>query len=157
VRGSHSARLAGGLRRLHNWLQLARYCIVGCVGYALNVSVFALCVEGLGIHHVIAATIAFGFAVTNNFLWNRRWTFGSDGHAGFQAMRFFAVSLAAFLLGVGVLQLLIDVGGVAPVPAQAIAIAIPTPLSFLSNKFWTFGGRAPVAGAAAAAADASSS
>ena len=145
------------MRKLHNWLQLGRYCLVGCVGYALNVSVFAVCVEGLGIHHVIAATIAFVFAVTNNFLWNRRWTFGSDGHAGFQAMRFFAVSLAAFLLGVAVLQLLIGVGGVSPVPAQAIAIAIPTPLSFLTNKFWTFGGTAPASEAARAAADVSSS
>ena len=143
--------------RLHNWLQLARYCVVGCVGYALNVSVFAVCVEGLGIHHVVAATIAFVFAVTNNFMWNRRWTFASDGHAGFQAMRFFAVSTAAFLLGVAVLQLLIGVGGVPPVPAQAIAIAIPTPLSFLSNKLWTFGGRARAAETAPAAADASSS
>lgn len=137
---------------MHNWLQLARYCLVGCVGYAVNVSVFALCVEGLGIHHVIAATIAFVFAVTNNFMWNRRWTFAANGHAGFEAMRFFAVSLAAFLLGVGVLQLLIGVGGVAPVPAQAIAIAIPTPLSFLSNKLWTFGGRAPASPEAATAA-----
>jgi putative flippase GtrA len=144
------------MRQLHNWLQLARYCVVGCLGYALNVSVFALCVEGLGIHHVIAATIAFVFAVTNNFLWNRRWTFASNGHAGFQAMRFFAVSMAAFLLGVAVLQLLIDVGGVQPVAAQAIAIAIPTPLSFLTNKLWTFGRGVP-GEAATAAADVSSS
>jgi putative flippase GtrA len=142
------------MRQLHNWLQLARYCVVGCVGYAVNVSVFALCVEVLGIHHIVAATIAFVFAVTNNFLWNRRWTFAADGHAGFQAMRFFAVSVAAFLLGVAVLQLLISVGGVAAVPAQAVAIAIPTPLSFLTNKVWTFGRGAP-AEAATAAADAS--
>jgi dolichol-phosphate mannosyltransferase len=144
------------MRQGQNWLQLVRYCSVGVIGYSLNVSVFAVCVEWLHIHHVVAATIAFGFAVTNNFLWNRRWTFAADGHAGFQAMRFFAVSMAAFLLGVGVLQLLIDVGGVPAVPAQAVAIVIPTPLSFLSNKVWTFGATAPApAEAATAAADAS--
>jgi dolichol-phosphate mannosyltransferase len=140
------------MRRGRNWLQLLRYCTVGGTGYALNVSVFAGCVEVLGLHHVVAATIAFGFAVTNNFLWNRRWTFATDGHAGFQAMRFLAVSMAAFLLGVAVLQVLIGVGGVSAVPAQAVAIAIPMPLSFLSNKFWTFGDGAPVASAAADAA-----
>jgi putative flippase GtrA len=143
------------MRQGHNWLQLARYCTVGVTGYTLNVTVFAVCVEWLGIHHVVAATISFLFAVTNNFLWNRRWTFAANGHAGFQAMRFLTVSLAAFLLGVAVLQLLIDVGGVAAVPSQAIAIAIPTPLSFLSNKFWTFGDGEPAEPAAAAEASSS--
>ena len=46
----------------------------------------------------LAATCAFVVAVANNFWWNRHWTFGAaDGHAGFQAARFFTVSVAAFL------------------------------------------------------------
>ena len=41
-----------------------------------------------------AAIGAFCVAVASNFAWNRLWTFDAgDGHAGFQAARFFAVSL----------------------------------------------------------------
>jgi putative flippase GtrA len=143
------------MRRGRNWLQLLRFCTVGGIGYAVNVSVFAICAEGLGLHHLAAATVAFAVAVSNNFLWNRQWTFDArSGHARSQAMRFLTVSVAAFLLAATVLQLLIAVGGVAAVPAQAISIAIATPLNFLGNKIWTFGDGAPVSRAAAAAADA---
>ena len=59
----------------------------------------------------------------NNFWWNRHWTFGAgDGHAGFQAARFFTVSVAAFLFAAGVLELLVTVAGMAELPAQAISI-----------------------------------
>jgi putative flippase GtrA len=127
------------MRKGHNWRQLMRFCMVGGVGYALNVSVFAACVEGFGVHHLVAATIAFAVAVTNNFFWNRHWTFDArDGHAGFQAARFFAVSVAAFLVSLAMLELLVGGLGVQKVLAQAIAIVTATPLNFIGNKLWSF-------------------
>ena len=54
-----------------------------------------LLTEALGIHHIAAAVLSFCVAVSNNFLLNRHWTFrATEGHAGFQAVRFFAVSVA---------------------------------------------------------------
>ena len=58
-----------------------------------------------------AAALAFCVAVTNNFLWNRHWTFqATDGHAGFQAARFLTVSLLALGFNLIVLELLVSVG-----------------------------------------------
>jgi putative flippase GtrA len=132
-------RIRAGLRRPHNWIQLFKFCAVGGSGYLVNLSVFAVCVEALGLHHLVAATCAFAVAVTNNFLWNRHWTFRARrGHAGFQAARFFAVSIAAFLFAVTVLELLVSVAGVAELPAQAISIVAATPLNFIGNKMWSF-------------------
>jgi putative flippase GtrA len=129
------------MRRVHNWWQLLRFCVVGGIGYAINLSVFALCAEGFGMHHLIAATVAFLVAVTNNFFWNRHWTFDArSGRAHAQAVRFLVVSVAAFVFGAGLLQLLIEAGGMAAVPAQAVSIAVAMPLNFLGNKVWTFGG-----------------
>jgi putative flippase GtrA len=132
-------RLRHGIRHPHNWLQLAKFCAVGGTGYALNIGVFWLLAVKLDVHHLVAATIAFLVAVLNNFWWNRHWTFSAgEGHAGFQAARFFTVSVLAFLFSLGVLQLLISAG--APkLGAQAIAIAAATPLNFLGNKMWSFG------------------
>jgi putative flippase GtrA len=45
-----------------------------------------------------AVLAAFAVAVTNNFLWNRYWTFGfgsGEGQVEFQAVRFFVVSIAS--------------------------------------------------------------
>ena len=133
-------RLRHGMRKTHNWVQLGKFCAVGGTGYAINLGVFSLLAVPLHVHHLVAATIAFLVAVLNNFWLNRHWTFGArDGHAGFQAMRFFTVSVLAFLFSLGVLQLLIGGFGVSKVAAQAVAIAAATPLNFLGNKMWSFG------------------
>jgi putative flippase GtrA len=132
-------RVRAGLRRRHNWLQLGKFCAVGASGYVVNLCVFAACFELLGVHHLVAATIAFVVAVLNNFWWNRHWTFKAGrGRAGFQAARFFAVSTMAFLFAATVLELLVSVAGVKELPAQAIAIVAATPLNFVGNKMWSF-------------------
>ena len=134
------ARVRHGLRQRENWFALVRFAVVGCSGYAVNLAVFALVVHGLGGDYHVGAVAAFAVAVSNNFAWNRRWTFDArDGHAGFQAARFLIVSLLAFVLSLGVLQALVDGLDVAKLPAQAIAIAVATPFSFLGNKLWSFG------------------
>ena len=132
-------RVRAALRRPHNWLQLVKFCTVGASGYVVNLCVFALCVAVFDLHHLLAATAAFVVAVTNNFWWNRHWTFRArGGHAGFQAARFFTVSIVAFLFAAGVLELLVSVAGLPELPAQAIAIVAATPLNFIGNKMWSF-------------------
>ena len=132
-------RVRQGMGRRHNWVQLVKFGVVGGSGYVVNLAVFAAAVKIADVHHLVAATLAFVVAVTNNFWWNRHWTFGAkDGHAGFQAARFFTVSVAAFLFAAAVLELLVSVVGVAEVPAQAISIVVATPLNFIGNKMWSF-------------------
>src|SRR3954447_18742058 len=128
-------RVRAGLRRPHNWVQLVKFCLVGGSGYVVNLTVFAVCVKAFDLHHLVAATAAFAVAVTNNFWWNRHWTFRArSGHAGFQAARFFAVSTVAFVFAAVILELLVSVAGFPEVPAQAISIAAATPLNFIGNK-----------------------
>jgi putative flippase GtrA len=132
-------RVRAGLRRPHNWVQLVKFCAVGGSGYIVNLSVFALCFEVLGLHYLLAATVAFLVAVTNNFWWNRQWTFKvGGGRAVFQAPRFLAVSVAAFLFAAGVLELLVSVAGLPEIASQAISIVAATPLNFIGNKMWSF-------------------
>jgi putative flippase GtrA len=76
--------------------------------------------------------------VTNNYLWNRHWTFRETrGDLYHQGARFLAVSLVALGLNLGVLRLLVGLG-VNKVAAQAIAIILVTPFSFSVNKLWSF-------------------
>jgi putative flippase GtrA len=134
------ARLRAGVRKPQNWLQLAKFCAVGGSGYVVNIAVFSLAVEVGDLHHLVAATLAFLVAVTNNFWWNRYWTFGARaGHAGFQAARFLLVSVVAFVFAACVLELLVSRAGLAEIPAQAISIVVATPIGFLGNKIWSFG------------------
>ena len=133
-RRAHSA-----LRRPANWFELVRFGAVGASGYVVNLVVFALANNAAGVHYQLAAVLAFVVALTNNFIWNRHWTFKAhDGHAGFQAARFFVVSVFAFAFSFVALTLLVESLHVAKLPAQAIAIATATPLNFVGNKLWSF-------------------
>jgi putative flippase GtrA len=132
-------RLRHGVRKTDNWLQLFKFCAVGGSGYVVNLIVFTFFLQIMGVHHLVAATAAFVFAVANNFWWNRHWTFeAGDGHAGFQAARFFTVSVFAFLFAATVLESLVRFTSLSEVTAQAISIVLATPLNFVGNKMWSF-------------------
>jgi putative flippase GtrA len=131
-------RVGRGTLKPGNWLQLLQFGVVGASGYFVNLGVFALLNGPLSIHYIASAILAFCVAVLNNFWWNRHWTFDAKhGHAGFQAARFFTVSLAALGVNLIALEILVQ-GGMAAIPAQAIAIAIAMPFNFVGNKLWTF-------------------
>jgi putative flippase GtrA len=132
-------RVRHGMRKPDNWIQLGKFLLVGASGYVVNLAVFTFSLKVLSVHHIAAATLAFLVAVMNNFWWNRHWTFGAgDGHAGFQAARFFAVSVVAFLFQLALLELLISPGGLPKILAQAVSLVLATPVNFLGNKMWSF-------------------
>jgi dolichol-phosphate mannosyltransferase len=134
-----AARVRAAVRRRSNWTQLGRFALVGASGYIVNLAVFAALVHGVGTDYRLAAVAAFLTAVTNNYVWNRMWTFDS-GHSSvaFQAPRFFAVSFAAFYVSLGFLEAGVAVLGLPKITAQAVAIVIATPVNFIGNKVWTF-------------------
>jgi putative flippase GtrA len=133
-------RVRHGMRHPANWLQFVRFGLVGASGYVVNLGVFAAAVHLVGIDYRVAAVLAFLISVANNFWWNRHWTFDArGGHAGFQAMRFLTVSVAAFLFSYVTLLALVELAGLPEVLAQALAIVAATPLSFLGQKLWSFG------------------
>ena len=139
--GLSRGRLARALRRPANWAQLARFCTVGASGYVVNLAVFTLLVRGLDAHHLLAAVCSFLVAVTNNYTWNRLWTFRrSRGRIAYQGARFLAVSTLVLGVNLAVLELLVR-AGTDEVLAQALAIVLVTPLNFAGNKLWSFGRR----------------
>ena len=143
-RASALGEAAGAaLRRPHNWIQLAKFCLVGATGYAVNLAVFAVLVHGFDIHYLVAAVCSFLVAVTSNYVWNRLWTFRHQrGHVAYQGLRFLLVSSVALAGNLAFLSGLV-VLGVPKVPAQAAAIALVMPWNFIANKLWSFRRRAP--------------
>jgi len=122
----------------HNWKQLAKFSLVGLSGYAINLVVYTALLRGAGWHYAPAATVSFLVAVTNNYTWNRLWTFHEQrGHVGWQGLRFLVVALVAYLANLALLSGFIALG-VDKVLAQAIAVVLVTPLNFVGNKLWSF-------------------
>jgi dolichol-phosphate mannosyltransferase len=94
--------------------------------------------NGAGLHYVPAAIGSFLVAVTNNYVWNRLWTFrGQRGHVVHQGLRFFVVSTIALVANLLVLHALVQ-AGLGEVVSQALAIMLVTPVNFVGNKLWSF-------------------
>jgi dolichol-phosphate mannosyltransferase len=133
--------MGAALRRRGNWEQLVKFCVVGGTGYVVNLAVYTLLLRGFEFHYLAAAFCSFLVAVSNNYMWNRVWTFRAQrGHVAYQGMRFLVVSTLALGANLLVLHLLVTVG-LDKVLAQAIAIVLVTPINFVGNKLWSFGPR----------------
>ena len=131
------ARAARALRRRGNWIQLAKFCTVGATGYVVNLTVYVALLAA-DVHYLAAAALSFVVAVTNNYVWNRLWTFrGQRGHVAYQGLRFLVVALCALAANELALALFVW-GGLGKLPAQAIAIVLVTPINFVGNKLWSF-------------------
>jgi putative flippase GtrA len=131
------ARAARALRRPANWVQLAKFAVVGASGYVVNLGIYALLLHW-GVHFRLAAVFSFIVSATTNYLLNRVWTFRADrGHFAFQGLRFLVVS--AVCLGANQLWLTVFIWiGAGKIVAQALAIVCVMPLNFLGNKLWSF-------------------
>jgi putative flippase GtrA len=138
---SSRARIGAALRRRGNWEQLLMFCLVGASGYLVNLWVFSLLVLVFDVHYILAAICSFLVAVTNNYTWNRLWTFRAQrGSVAYQGVRFLVVSTLALGANLVVLHLLVQLG-LSEILAQAIAIILVTPVNFVGNKLWSFGPR----------------
>lgn len=135
-----SPGIASGLLAHRTFRQLVKFGLVGASGFIVNVSVFAFCLRVLDVHYRLAYVFAFCVAVTNNFVWNRLWTFRQQrngSHVAMQGARFFAVSLIAATVGFVLLELFVR-AGLPKIPAEMLAVALVVPISFLGNKHWSF-------------------
>ncbi len=131
--------MRAALGRRDNWEELVKFCFVGATGYLVNLWVFSLLVLVLGVHYIPAAVGSFLVAVTNNYIWNRLWTFREHrGSVAHQGMRFLVISTLALVANLAVLAMLVEIG-LPEIVAQAIAIVLVTPINFVGNKLWSFG------------------
>jgi putative flippase GtrA len=136
--GIAATRVGRALRRAQNWIELLKFSAVGASGYVVNLAVYVALLKGTGLHYLPAAACSFVVAVSNNYFWNRHWTFRHHrGHLYYQGMRFLVVSLVALGLNLGLLRALVELG-TGKIVSQAIAIVLVMPFSFSANKLWSF-------------------
>jgi putative flippase GtrA len=133
---SVAARTVRALRHPPNWIQLAKFGVVGASGFVINIAIYQALL-GIGPH--TAAGISFVVSAASNYWFNRHWTFvGQKGHFAMQGMRFYTVSLVAFGVNQLWLFVFLDWIGWGKLVSEVVAIILVTPLNFLGNKLWSF-------------------
>jgi dolichol-phosphate mannosyltransferase len=134
------------------WLsKYLKFSFIGGIGALINIAVLWVAVEAFSMYYLWAAVVAFALAATNNFVWNRLWTFKSSGRLSRQYVQFLVVSVDGLFINLILLKQLVenvlpslgikqDTASVFLVLSQLIAIFIVSLFNFGANSFWTFSG-----------------
>lgn len=133
------------------WLaKYLKFAFIGGIGALINLVVLWTAAEVFFVYYLWAAVLAFVIADTNNFIWNRLWTFRSKGNLLAQYSQFLVVSMDGLMLNLILLKALVeeflpalgigeDKASVYLVVAQVIAIFLVSLFNFAANSLWTFG------------------
>ena len=132
------------------WLaKYLKFSFIGGIGALINIAVLWVAVEGFGAYYLWAAVLAFAVAASNNFIWNRLWTFKSKGRVSRQYIQFLVVSVDGLFINLILLMQLVenvlpaigikqDVASLFLILAQLIAIFVVSLFNFGANSLWTF-------------------
>lgn len=142
-------------------MRFTKFSVVGAIGAVVDFGTFNLLRSLLGVPATLAQAISFGAAVTNNFLWNRFWTYPDSRSKpiGRQASQFLIVSMiglairtavfvlltpAMIALANGLLQTLSESSTAAQAVtlgenlALVVAVVVVLFWNFLVNRYWTY-------------------
>lgn len=121
--------------------QLIRYGIVGVISNATGYILY-LVITAFGTEHKLAMTLLYAVGVAQTFIFNRRWTFCSEGAAGPSLVRYVVAYALGYLINYLTLLLLVDRFGIPHQLVMAVLIVVMAIYFFLAQKFWVFRKRA---------------
>ena len=138
-------------------IRFLKFSFVGITGTVVDFGVLNLARLVFGIPLVWSQGISFTFAVINNFLWNRYWTYpeSRSKDAPRQLAQFIVINIIGILirtplipwLDQQIINLLADMNLNLPIKdlvisqnlALALSIIIVAFWNFFGNRYWTYG------------------
>ena len=88
--------------------RFAKFMVVGAIGFIVDFGIFNLLAHVLNVPVPVAGVISFTFAVSQNFMWNRFWTYPESKAHPFlsQYLQFFVINATALLIRIPILSVL---------------------------------------------------
>lgn len=119
--------------------RLLKFCVVGFSGMIVDFFFTWLCKEKIKWNKYISNSIGFVLAATNNYIWNRLWTFQSQGtEIVREYSSFFIISLVGLGINNAVIYLLHDRLKWDFYLAKILAIGVVMLWNFGMNYLFTF-------------------
>lgn len=120
-------------------LKLVKFCVVGFSGMIVDFGVTWLCKEKLRWNKYLSNSLGFILAASNNYLWNRLWTFSSvDSNITRQWGSFLLISAIGLGLNNLIIYLLHGKLHLNFYLSKIIAIVCVTLWNFSMNYLFTF-------------------
>ncbi len=141
--------LAGLWLEYRSWLkQFSRFAVVGASGAMVDFGVYLLLTRPFAFwqqHFIVASTLSSLCAATNNFAWNRKFTFRGSGQALVgQYLRYLVVTLCYLAFIQFGMWLLVRSFGVYDVLAKALVLSVAVLVYFTTLRQYIFAPAVPI-------------
>jgi dolichol-phosphate mannosyltransferase len=120
-------------------IRATEFALVGGIGTVINTLVFAISYLGIGVHYLLAGTVAFVVALNCNFVGHWILTFNrSQEQLWDKYWKFTAVSIIGFVVYSALLTMTIDYSQLPPLVSNVIAIVGSAVFNFLGTEKFAF-------------------
>jgi putative flippase GtrA len=129
------------------FLRWLRFNLVGGIGIAVQLVLLFLLTSVLGFNYLTATVLAVEATVIHNFLWHERYTWADRARPSWhdslpRLLRFNLTNGAVSIAGnLGLMKLIVDLGHMNYLIANAIAIALCSLVNFIVSNEYVFDGR----------------
>jgi putative flippase GtrA len=126
---------------LHRWL---KFNLVGALGIAVQLTMLLGLKSGFHLNYLLATALAVETAVVHNFLWHERYTWADRVHPSWRKSlpRLLRFNLAAGGVSIAgnlaLMKIVVGLGHMNYLIANAIAIASCSLLNFVVSEEWIF-------------------
>ena len=116
-----------------------KFCVVGFSGMVVDFGVTWLCKEKFGWNKYLSNSLGFALAATNNYIWNRLWTFRStSSEIPVEYGKFLIIAAIGLAINNFVIYLLHGKWKLNFYLSKIFAIVIVTLWNFTMNYLFTF-------------------
>lgn len=131
------------LRRQNRRLlaEMIRYGMVSALAFAVDFGSLAFFAEVVGLHYLVAASLAFSLGIATNFAVSRLWVFNATPHdKGTEVGLFLGVGITGLLLNAGIMWFFTSVVGVHYLISKLMSTAMVFFWNFLLRRFLIYTG-----------------
>ncbi len=116
-----------------------KYAMVGAAGTAVHIGIYMACTRIFLLPEILANGMGFIFAVVNNFILNKFWTFQNKStNIRKQFIKFFIIALIGLVLSTAFFSVFFYIFHIWDILAILLTSGVVMVWNFLGNKLWTF-------------------
>ena len=117
-------------------IQLSKFSFVGVLNTIVGYGAFFILLTWY--NYLLSLIISHIIGVTHSYVWNKYWTFKSDGIQINEFIKFNSIYVIVFVVNIIILFLLVDILKFNPKIGQLFVLPIITVISFVGHKYWSF-------------------
>lgn len=124
-----------------NYIQIVKFAVAGAIGACIEIGLFILLVDFVGMYYLTANLFAISVAIVVNYIISLKWVFDPGRYSRrVEFAAFIGVSFFALLLNQLLMWFLVDSMEIKTTISKVLAIGMVAVFNYVAKKFFVFKG-----------------